>query len=66
MHTCKEKTKTHIYANKQNKYGKTFKPVLLGVADVSGMHSKAEQIDIESYKKGYEFLREIYSALSEE
>ena len=25
---------THIYANKQNKYGKPFKPVLLGVADI--------------------------------
>ena len=51
---------THIYANKQNKYGKTFKPVLLGVADIYGMHSKDEKIDIESYKKGYEFLKNIY------
>ena len=51
---------THIYANKQNKYGKTFKPVLLGVADISGMHSKDETINIESYKKGYEFLKAIY------
>lgn len=51
---------THIYANKQNKYGKTFKPVLLGVADIYGMHSKDEKIDIESYKKGYEFLKAIY------
>ena len=51
---------THIYANKQNKFGKTFKPVLLGVADISGMHSKNETIDIESYKKGYEFLKALY------
>ena len=51
---------THIYANKQNKYGKTFKPVLLGVADIYGMHSKDEKIDIESYKKGYEFFKNIY------
>ena len=51
---------THIYANKQNKYGKTFKPVLLGVADIYGMHSKDEKMDIESYKKGYEFLKQIY------
>lgn len=51
---------THIYANKKNKHGKTFKPVLLGVADIYGMHSKDEKIDIESYKKGYEFLKAIY------
>ena len=51
---------THIYANKQNKFGKTFKPVLLGVADIDGMHSKEEQINIESYKKGYEFLKQLY------
>ena len=51
---------THIYANKQNKYGKTFKPVLLGVADIYGMHSKDEKIDVESYKKGYEFFKAIY------
>ena len=51
---------THIYANKQNKYSKTFKPVLLGVADIYGMHSKDEKINIESYKKGYEFLKQIY------
>ena len=51
---------THIYANKQNKFGKTFKPILFGVADIDGMHSKEEQINIESYKKGYEFLKELY------
>ena len=51
---------THIYANKQNKYGKTFKPVLLGVADIYGMHSKDEKIDVESYKKGYEFFKALY------
>ena len=51
---------THIYANKQNKYGKTFKPVLLGVADIYGMHSKDEKMDVESYKKGYEFLKQLY------
>ena len=51
---------THIYANKQNKFGKTFKPILFGVADIDGMHSKDEQINIESYKKGYEFLKELY------
>ena len=51
---------THIYANKQNKYGKTFKPILFGVADIDGMHSKNEQINIESYKKGYKLLKALY------
>ena len=51
---------THIYANKKNKYGKLFKPVLLGVADIYGMHSKDEKMDLESYKKGYEFLKALY------
>ena len=54
-----------IYANKNNKYDKKFKPVLLGVADVYGMHSKDEKIDIESYKKGYEFLKAIYFEFEE-
>lgn len=48
---------THIYANRKNKYGKNFKPVLMGIADVYNMHSSDEKIDVESYKKGYKFLK---------
>ncbi len=48
---------THIYANRKNKYGIEFKPVLAGCADIYNMHSADEKIDIESYKKGYEFLK---------
>lgn len=48
---------THIYANRKNRYGQTFKPVLMGIANVYNMHSSDEKIDIESYKKGYEFLK---------
>lgn len=48
---------THIYANRKNKHGTVFKPVLAGIADVYNMHSADEKIDIESYKKGYEFLK---------
>jgi len=48
---------THIYANRKNKYGVNFKPVLAGIADVYNMHSADEKIDVESYKKGYEFLK---------
>lgn len=51
---------THIYANNTNKYGKKLKPVLIGLADVYNMHSADEQIDYQSYLKGYEFLKEIF------
>ena len=51
---------THIYANEKNKYGKIFKPVLLGVADIYNMHSPEEKIDIASYEKGYEFLKAMF------
>ena len=51
---------THIYANEKNKYGKNFKPVLLGVADIYNMHSPEEKIDIASYEKGYKFLKAMF------
>jgi hypothetical protein len=51
---------THIYANKTNKYGAKFKPVLVGVANISSMHSPNESMEIESLKKGYEFIKEIF------
>lgn len=51
---------THIYANNKNKYGKTFKPALIGLADVYNMHCADEQINYKSYLKGYEFLKEFF------
>lgn len=54
---------THIYANRKNACGKLFKPVLLGLADIYNMHSADEKIDVESYKKGYEFLKEFIKTL---
>lgn len=51
---------THIYANNTNKYGKVFKPCLIGVADIYNMHSADEKIDYKSYLEGYEFLKEIF------
>ena len=36
---------THIYANNTNKYRVTFKPVLVGLADIYNMHSSYEQMD---------------------
>ena len=51
---------THVYANKTNKFGKKFKPVLVGVANIYSMHSPNEKIEAESLKKGYEFIKEIF------
>lgn len=51
---------THIYANNTNKFGKKFKPCLLGLADIYNMHSSDEKIDYNSYLKGYEFLKEFF------
>ncbi len=51
---------THIYANKQNKNNITFKPVLVGVANIYSMHSNNEKVEIESLKKGFDFVKEIF------
>ena len=51
---------THIYANKTNKFGEKFKPVLVGVANINSMHSPNESMEVESLKKGYEFIKEIF------
>ena len=55
---------THIYANNKNKYGKNFKPVLMGVADVYNMHSSDEMMDYKSYLKGYDFLKECFKCFN--
>jgi len=51
---------THIYANKINKYNNKFKPVLVGVANIESMHSPNERMEIESLKKGAEFVKQIF------
>ncbi len=51
---------THIYAHEKNSSNKVFKPVLLGIADIYNMHSVDEKIDLESFKKGYKFLRSVF------
>ena len=55
---------THIYANSKNKYGVTLKPTLIGLADVYNMHSSNEQIDWETYLKGYDFLKELFKVFN--
>lgn len=51
---------THIYAHEKNRAGNVFKPYLLGLADIYNMHSSDEMVDIESFLKGYEFLKESF------
>lgn len=51
---------THVYANKTNKFNQKFKPVLVGVANIYSMHSPNEKVEIESMKKGFEFIKEIF------
>ena len=53
---------THIYANKTNKMGEKFKPVLVGVANINSMHSPNESMEVESLRKGFEFVKEIFLA----
>ena len=56
---------THIYAHEKNKYGKVFKPCLIGLADIYNMHSCDEMVNIESFLKGYEFLKEAFLVFNE-
>ena len=51
---------THIYAHEKNMHGQIFKPYLLGLADIYNMHSSNEMVNIESFLKGYEFLKESF------
>lgn len=51
---------THIYCHNQNANGKTFKPFLLGLADVYNMHSAEERVDYKTLIKGYEVIKNTF------
>ncbi len=51
---------THIYAHEKNKHGQVFKPYLIGLANIYNMHSSNEMVEIDSFLKGYEFLKESF------
>ncbi len=51
---------THIYAHEKNKHSQTFKPYLIGLADIYNMHSSDEKIDVQSFQQGYELLKEVF------
>jgi len=55
---------THILQNsKLNSFGKKFKPVLLGVANIFNMHSSDEKVDYESLITGSKWVIEIIKNL---
>lgn len=51
---------THIYANEKNKFGKIFKPYLIGVATIKNMHSADEQMYYKSLMRGTDFVYNIF------
>lgn len=51
---------THIYCHNENKYGQKFLPILLGIADIFNMHSEHEKINVDSYIRGYNLLKNIF------
>jgi len=55
---------THIYAGKCNKYGRVFKPILIGIADIYNMHSNDEKMDYKSFLAGCSFLKEIFKVFN--
>ena len=56
---------THIYAHEKNKYNQIFKPYLIGLADIYNMNSSNEMVNIETFLKGYEFLKESFLIYNE-
>ena len=51
---------THIYAHQKNANGETFRPFLLGLADVYNMHSAKEKVDYKTLLKGYEIIDALF------
>lgn len=56
---------THIYSHKQNASGKTFKPYLVGAANIYDMHSSNERMETESLSKGFRLIETIFRTFNE-
>ncbi len=56
---------THIYCQHKNSKGQTFKPMLLGLADVYNMHSASEKVDYKTLLKGYEVIKNTFIVFNE-
>ncbi|MGN0014278.1 MAG: M20/M25/M40 family metallo-hydrolase [Candidatus Gastranaerophilaceae bacterium] len=57
---------THIYANEKNKFGKIFKPYLIGVATILNMHSPDEKMDYKTLIQGTDFVYNIFLKFNEQ
>lgn len=57
---------THIYCQHKNSKGQTFKPMLLGLADVYNMHSASEKVDYKTLLKGYEVIKNTFIVFNEQ
>ena len=55
-----------IKANEKNKFGKVFKPYLIGVATIQNMHSQDEKMDYKSLLQGVEFVYNIFLKFNEQ
>lgn len=56
---------THIYSHKQNAFGRTFKPYLMGAANIYNMHSPNERVEIASMEKGFELLETLFEKFNQ-
>ncbi len=59
-------TEAHVLANCQNKYGETFNPIIIGVADLENIHSSDEQLDWQSFLAGKKWLSDIIINFAQE
>lgn len=57
---------THIYAHRQNASGKTFKPYLVGAANIYDMHSSNERMESDSLNKGFELIETIFKTFNKD
>lgn len=55
---------THLYAQKENADGITFKPYLVGAANIYNMHSAAEYVESDSMDKAFEFLKALFDTFN--
>lgn len=56
---------THLYAQKKNANDITFKPYLVGAANIYNMHSAAEYVESDSMDKGFELIKNIFYTFNE-
>ena len=51
---------THVFTYEKNAKGETFKPYLVGAANIYDMHSANERVEISSLEKGFELIKALF------